>query len=73
MKIINPRRFIAVITSAVVSVGIMSATIHVIRYPELYSTTLKYQLKNDISAGDITAIEYYNTTYAAHGINLFEK
>ena len=44
----------------------------VISYPEMFSTTLKYQLKNDLKRGDELAIEYYQNTYVANGIELFD-
>lgn len=43
-----------------------------IKYPELYSTTAKYKLYNDIQAGNASAIEYYNNTYKNNNINLFD-
>ena len=42
-----------------------------IKYPELFLTTWKYQLKNDIEAGNMEAIEYYQTTYVNNGIELW--
>ncbi|MBO5179968.1 MAG: hypothetical protein J6B87_06445 [Clostridia bacterium] len=42
------------------------------KYPELYSTTLRYQLKNDIEQGEAIAITYYNSNYLANNIQLFD-
>ena len=43
-----------------------------IRFPECYLTTWKYQLKNEIAAGDQTAITYYNIHYVKYNRNLFD-
>lgn len=43
------------------------------RFPEVYSTTLKYQLESDVKAGDQKAIKYYNDTYVKNGKILFEQ
>lgn len=43
------------------------------QHPEKYSTTLKYQLKNDILAGDSDAIQYYNENYVNQGIKLYNE
>lgn len=43
-----------------------------IRFPECYLTTWKYQLKNEIAAGDQTAITYYNTHYVKYNRSLFD-
>lgn len=43
------------------------------KYPELYSTTLKYQLQCDIEQGNAEAITYYHNTYTANGLDLFNK
>ena len=46
--------------------------IDLIRFPECYLTTWKYQLKNDIAAGDQEMIEYYNRVYVSNNRILFE-
>ena len=46
--------------------------IDVIRFPEVYGTTLKYQLKNDLENGEPEALEYYNTTYLKYNKILFD-
>ncbi len=46
--------------------------IDVIRFPEVYSTTLKYQLENDLKNGEPEALEYYNTTYLKYNKILFD-
>ena len=44
-----------------------------VKYPEVYLTTWKYQLQQDIKNGDAEAIEYYTTTYVANGKVLFDE
>ena len=55
--------FIAAITFFIVDL---------IRFPECYISTWKYQLKNDIAAGVPEAITYYNTNYIKYNRDLFE-
>ena len=43
------------------------------KYPELYSTTLRYQLQCDIEQGRAEAITYYHNTYTANGLDLFNN
>lgn len=45
---------------------------NIIQYPEVYISTWKYQLQNDIKRGNKDAIEYYQNTYLANGKILFE-
>ena len=45
--------------------------IDLIRFPECYISTWKYQLKNDIAAGVPEAITYYNTNYVSNGRLLY--
>ena len=47
-------------------------TIDFVRFPEKYSTTMKYQLELDVKAGNKKAIEYYNDTYIKKGKTLFD-
>ena len=54
--------FIAAITFFIVDL---------IRFPECYISTWKYQLKNDIAAGVPEAITYYNTNYVSNGRLLY--
>ena len=44
-----------------------------VRFPECYLTTWKYQLKNEIAAGDEEAITYYNNYYVKYNRNLFDN
>lgn len=43
-----------------------------LRFPECYLTTWKYQLKNEILAGDQEAITYYQTHYTKYNRSLFD-
>lgn len=43
-----------------------------IRFPEWYISTWKYQLQNDIAAGDELAVAYYENTYLSNGRILFD-
>ena len=54
------------------AVWISWLTIDIIRFPESYITTWKYQLEQKVKSGDADAIEYYNDTYTANGRELFE-
>ena len=42
------------------------------KYPELYSTTLRYQLKNDLIDNDADAWTYYENIYLANGVILYQ-
>lgn len=42
-----------------------------VQYPEAYSSTAIYQLKNDIEAGNERAIEFYQKYYLDKGRPLF--
>ena len=41
------------------------------KYPELYSSKLKYQLYNDLKNRDTQAEEYYSRVYVQNGKKLF--
>lgn len=64
---------IKIILSILVCIVLTALYIDVIRFPEAYSTTWKYQLRNDINRGDKHAIDYYNNHYIAQGKILFDK
>jgi hypothetical protein len=69
---LNKKRFAGFICSvvAVLMFGIMA--VELIRFPECYSTTMRYQLKLDIENGDQEMIEYYERNYIENGRTLFE-
>lgn len=41
------------------------------RFPDCYLSTWRYQLKNEIKAGNQQSIEYYQNNYIAHGRCLY--
>ena len=45
----------------------------VLTFPELFSTTLKRNLLNDLNNGDLQAWEFYEKTYIENDIELFEE
>lgn len=73
---INKKQFkkaitkIALGTIAVIYLGM--GFINICKYPEKYMTTLKYQLQNDVKAGNKEAIEYYEKNYLSKNIRLWE-
>ena len=69
------KKIIAYIIVAALAVGCYSTLallVDIVRFPECYSTTAKYQLENDIKRGNKMAIEYYQNTYVANGRELFD-
>lgn len=70
---INFKRFTAFISSLILSIVFLTISIDIIRFPECYSSMWKYQLKNDIEAGNAEAINYYNNTYVSNGRVLYEN
>ena len=50
----------------------MIICIDFIRFPECYLTTWKYQLKNEMTAGNQDMIDYYNNVYVKNNRILFE-
>ena len=43
------------------------------RFPECYISTWKYQLKNDLAAGDQKAMKYYQENYINRGRILYDN
>lgn len=73
-KVIRRRKrqnFIASLLVISVFISTGALLIDFCRFPECYLTTWKYQLKNEIDAGDEEMIEYYNNAYVKHGRYLF--
>jgi hypothetical protein len=64
----NMKKILAIL---IVIISIFTV-VDVIRFPECYISTWKYQLQNDIEAGDQEAIEYYNETYVKNNRILFD-
>lgn len=71
IKLKNPRRFVLAIVSIVFSVSALCLCINIIKYPEKYITTWKYQLQQDLKKGDEAAQKYYAENYIKKGEKLF--
>ena len=56
---------------SIIILGLIYILINFCIYPEKYVTTWKYQLKQDIEAGDQQAIEYYQKNYLEKGEKLW--
>lgn len=64
-------KFIKTMTTIVICTVLLTITIDVVRFPDCYITTWKYQLHNEILRGEPEAIEYYQKTYVDKGRVLF--
>lgn len=77
IKIVNKKKFIKSITTLVLSIALIILlvimTVQLINYPEKYLSTWRYQLYQEIQAGDQEAIEYYQKNYLDKGIKLWEE
>ena len=51
---------------------IFQGLIHLLKYPEKCSTTLRHQLHQDLTNNDADAWTYYENTYLANGVALFQ-
>ena len=68
---LNKKKFARFLVG-IITVGVLTGlAVDVIRFPEWYISTWKYQLQLDIEAGNQNAIEYYENTYIANGRELF--
>jgi hypothetical protein len=65
-------KFAKFIFGAVVGGALLTLAVDCVRFPECYFTTWKYQLEQDIKAGDEDAIRYYEERYIANGRELFD-
>ena len=76
LKIVNKRKFIKSITTLILSIVFtilfIVMTIEFINYPVKYLTTWRYQLHQEVNAGNQEAINYYKTTYLDHNITLWD-
>lgn len=76
MKIVNKKKFVRSITTLVVSIVLVVLLaimmVELVNYPEKYLSTWRYQLYQEIQAGDQEAIEYYQKNYLDKGIELWE-
>ncbi|MBQ8298524.1 MAG: hypothetical protein IJX99_01395 [Clostridia bacterium] len=51
---------------------ILQGLIHLLKYPEICSTTLRHQLHQDLTNNDADAWTYYENNYLASDIVLFQ-
>lgn len=76
MRIVNKKKFIKSMSTLIFSIVLIILfaimTIELINYPEKYLTTWRYQLYQEVNAGDQEAINYYKTTYLDHNITLWD-
>lgn len=76
MRIVNKKKFIKSMSTLILSIALIILfsimTIELINYPEKYLTTWRYQLHQEVNAGDQEAINYYKTTYLDHNITLWD-
>jgi len=61
-----------VIIMILLSLILLVFFVNFVMYPEIYLTTWRYQLYNDLKAGDVQAQEYYQNTYLKKGKILFD-
>lgn len=66
------KKIVNFIVSLIAICIVLSIFIDFCRFPECYISTWKYQLQNDIAAGNEQAITYYNENYIENGRALFE-
>ena len=76
MRIVNKKKFIKSMSTLILSIALTILlavmTIEFINYKEKYLTTWRYQLHQEVNAGDQEAINYYKTTYLDHNITLWD-
>ena len=66
------KRFCKAVGLFAIVISFLVITLDFLCYPECYITTWKYQLQNDLEAGDEEAIDYYREVYVKNGRELFE-
>ena len=66
------KKIVIILLIAICTVLVFDVIYKIIVYPEMYLSTWKYQLRNDVRAGDPDAVEYYERVYLANGIKLFD-
>lgn len=64
-------RYLYILLCGLFSVAMFMLICNVCKYPEKYFSTWRYQLQNDIMAGDAEAIAYYNENYVSNGVYLY--
>jgi hypothetical protein len=71
LRIKNKTKFGSFILMSIIFIAMLTAIIGFATYPELYVTTWRKDLKEELANGNQIAIEYYNDKYVAKGKLLF--
>lgn len=66
------RKILGLVSLLIVGAVFLSMAVDFCKYPEKYCSTWKYQLKNEVKAGEPESVAYYNRVYKDNGIKLFE-
>lgn len=66
------KKFVSVLILIIFFFSLAGILFHIAMFPERYISTWKYQLENEVKAGEPEALEYYQTVYLSRGIELFE-
>ena len=66
------KRTIVILAGILVYLCFIGLLLHLVMFPEQYISTWKYQLENEVKAGETEMVEYYQTVYLSRGIELFE-
>lgn len=76
MRVVNKKKFIKAVSTVIFTLILVTTmawmSIELIKYPEKYLTTWRYQLHQKVNAGDQEAIDYYQHTYLDHNITLWD-
>ena len=67
------KKLILIVVTIILVMALFDLIYSMIVYPEMFFSTWRYQLKNDIARGNKDAIRYYETKYLANGITLWKE
>lgn len=70
--VVNLKQFILATSCLIISIILAFIFINFCRYPEIYLSTWRYQLKNDIYAKNKNSIKLYENVYVKHNKDLFK-
>ena len=65
------KKFVCFLGQVILWMCVAGIIINAIMFPEKYISTWKYQLENEVRAGEPEAVEYYEARYLSRGIELF--
>ena len=71
MHYLDVKQFLKFISGLTLGICLLMLLVDFWKYPEKYSNTWRYQLKNEIKSGNKTSAEYYNEKYVSRGIYLY--